>query len=445
MKAGAALPRTLRGTHTRRRAGWIYWAVIAPTLAAILGFGGVYSYVWAPVDAALFVGLAVHLWRRALSGRSLLAHPILVPMGGFGALVAIQWGFRLSVYPGATLTGLIKVAGCGAAFYLALVAFRRDGNLTRLGGLLWLFCGLLAAEAVFQAFGANGYIYWLHNATYATPVGPFLYHNFYAGCVDLLLPIAVVYSFRKEQTSEATWALWLRRGLVPGVAAVSMVISQSRGGILVMLAEAGLGVAVFWPELTSPRRNRVMLAAGAALLLGFTALANWGPVGGRFRNLAKHDASALDRLAVARSCWHIFLDHPWLGTGFGTFAAVYPAYQTFDSGLTWDQAHDDYAQTLAETGVLGGLFVVGFFGIWGWSFWRCRVRGTPGLARNLRLACFIGTAGFLAHAFGDFQFHAPGNALLFFLLVGAAVAPWARPRAPFGQDAPISAAGCARP
>ncbi len=427
MSAGAAVRLARPGGIERRRPTWTYWAVLVPTFAAVVGFGGVYSYVWAPVDVALFVALITYLWKRSSSGRPLIGHPIMLPMAGFGLLVAVQWKWHLSAYPGATLTELVQLAGCGAAFYLSLVTFRTASSLLRLGHWLWLFCGALATEAVLQQFGANGYIYWFHNASYATPVGPFVYHNFYAGCMDLLMPIAVVFVVRKGRGGEPVWALWLRRGLVPALALISVVISQSRGGLLVMLIEAILGVVVFWPDLRRRRGGRLGLMAGAAGLLAFSLLANWGPVNRRFAGWDSHDASTIERLAVDQSTLHIFRDHVWLGTGFGTFASIYPAYQTFDSGLMFQNAHNDFLQTLAETGTAGMICVLGFLGIWAWAFWRCWSRHEHhGPVRNTQLAAFVATAGFLVHSYGDFQFHAPGNALLFFILAAAAFAVPAR-------------------
>lgn len=411
-----------RTAGANARSGWVFWATLIPTMAAIAGFGGVYSYIWVPADVALFVALAVLYWRWALGGRELPRHILLVPMGAFGAVVLAQWGLKLSIYPGVTLTGLVQLAGDAAVFYLMLDACRSREAITQLGKILWIACGVLSAEAILQGFGANGYIYWFHDATYATPVGPFVYHNFYAGCMDLLLPAAVVYALREEPSLEPQWALWLRRGLVPALAVASIVVSRSRGGVLAVLAEAVLGVVVFWPDLKRKRRGIWGMAVGGVLIASFSLLANWGPMAVRFERLARYDPSALDRLAVATACWRIFLTRPWWGTGFGTFATAYPAFQTFDNGFIFQNAHNDYAQILAETGVLGAMCVLGFLVIWGRAFLRRRARNRgAGLVRNLQLAYFIGTAGFLLHSYGDFQFHAPGNALLFFVLTAAAV------------------------
>lgn len=408
-------------------AGWVFWAALIPTLAAIVGFGGVYSYIWAPTDIALFIALAVLFWKRLPSGRSLPYHPLLWPMLGFGLVVLAQWALRLSVYPGATLTQLVTLAGCGVVFYLSFCSARRRGTIPLLGRILWCFCGLLAAEAILQAFGAGNYIYWFHDATYATPVGPFVYHNFYAGCMDLLLPVSVVYVSLPSRDKNPRWVTWIGRGLIPALALASLAVSRSRGGVIVVACEIILGFAVFWPYLKRHKRTRGAALLGMAALLAFGLLGNWGPISRRFAKLEAHDASATERITLGATCWRIFLAHPAWGTGFATFATVYPRFQSFDSGLIVPYAHNDYAQTLAETGVAGAACVLVFLGIWTWEFWRRRQRrefGDP--AARLQLGCFIGMAGFLLHSYGDFQFQAPGNAMLFFLLAGAALA---QPRA----------------
>ncbi|MBI4217570.1 MAG: O-antigen ligase family protein [Elusimicrobia bacterium] len=52
--------------------------------------------------------------------------------------------------------------------------------------------------------------------------------------------------------------------------------------------------------------------------------------------------------------------HPWLGTGFGTFHVEFPQYASDELKKLWPQnqrivndAHNEYLQTLAETGVVG--------------------------------------------------------------------------------------------
>ncbi len=59
-------------------------------------------------------------------------------------------------------------------------------------------------------------------------------------------------------------------------------------------------------------------------------------------------------LRMRQDAWHIFTDHPVLGTGLGTLQMVFPAYETLYDGKVVNHAHDDYVELLAETGTLGG-------------------------------------------------------------------------------------------
>ncbi len=404
-------------------ATWAFGLSLSAVLIAVIGFGGVYSYIWVPVSIGLFLGVIVLLWGWVLGRYELKVHVLLYPLLGFGLLVTLQWLAKWSVYPGATATELVQLCACGCIFFLTLQTSAKT-HIIRLGQALWLFCGLLSAEAICQFFTARGYIYWFHNASYANPVGPFVYHNHFAGCMDLLLPMTVIYAFRHEPALEPQWVTWLRRGMVPALGLAAMVISQSRGGIITLSFECIVGLWAFWPELKNSRSPRYALAAGIVMLGFFSYLANWKPILSRFFALGNHDPDFWDRVRVAESCWHIFIAHPWLGTGFNTFARVYPAYQLFDNGLIFLYAHNDYAQALAETGIAGALCVILFLWIWCLGFWRRRQnKNAPVLVRNLQLAAFISTAGLLFHSLGDFQFHAPANAFLFFLLAAAAVLP----------------------
>lgn len=421
MSASVATGRMERPGRSSLPSLWLTYALVIPILAAIAGFGGVYSYVWVPVILALFTVTLIFVWRQALLRQPLAWHPILIPMLGFAALVFWQWAAKGSLYPGNTLTGLIQLAGCGCAFYLGLNLLRQLRALHHVAWMLWGFTGLMSAEAILQYSTAKGLIYWFHNASYASPIGPFVYRNHYAGCMDLLLPITVWVSFSLRTHHESGWEIWLLQCLAPAAAFASLVLSTSRGGMLAILLEAILAVLVFWPELRRARQRRLALA-GFALLALFGAITNIQPVMRRFGVFEKHDVSYYSRVAIARDCLHIFRNYPATGSGFNTFASIFPAYQSWDDGKIWLYAHNDYAQMLAETGLAGAVCTAGFLLFWVRDFWRLRKTPANLSGRGLRLTAFIAGCGFLFHSYGDFEFHAPANALLFFLLAGAALA-----------------------
>ncbi len=49
----------------------------------------------------------------------------------------------------------------------------------------------------------------------------------------------------------------------------------------------------------------------------------------------------------------MFSHRPVWGWGLGTFPTVYPGYRSFYTNLFINEAHNDYAQLLVETGLLG--------------------------------------------------------------------------------------------
>jgi O-antigen ligase len=405
---------TVRGPSS----AWTAYLALAATLAAVLGFGGVYSYVWGPIDIVLFFAVAARLWQWAWDSRRLPWHTILWPMAGFALLVVLQWGLRLSIYPGATLTGLLQLAGGGCVFWLAYGGLSRR-SLTRCAWALWLFCGALSVEAIAQALSPYpGYIYGIHRANWASPVGSFVYHNHFAGCMEMLLPIAVVVALRPSRSGEPEWSRWLRRGAAPALGFAAMVLSRSRGGMMALGVETLLAAVIFWREL-KPRRWLLLLGAG--LFAAFGAATQWLPLLRRFEQLSLHTAGVEERLRVAAACWRIFLHYPWVGTGFNTFAAIYPSFQTFDTGQIWAAAHNDYAQILAETGIAGALCVAAFLAIAGLAL-RRRWAAPGGYPRTLQMGAFVGMAGLLFHSYGDFQFQNPANEFLFFFRAAMALA-----------------------
>ena len=400
-----------------------FYAVVAAVLAAIAGFGGVYVWVWAPLSLWLFAAsVAVAAW-MTVQGRRLPWHPVWIPVLAFGVFIFAQWHWRWSVYPGSTLTELVQLAACGAVFFLAMVAGSQPVLVQRLGWILLVFTGCMSLEAIAQYFTGNGYIYWFHNATYASPVGPYVYHNHYTGCMDLLLPVCLALMFRKDLTRDPWWITWLRRSIVPALAFTSVLISGSRGGVLALLFESLILLVLFREQIWRQRRVRNFVILTALLFCGFAFGGGWKIVSRRFHYLSAHQGRAiLTRWQVTQTCWQIWQSHPWLGTGFNTFSTVYPAFQSFDNGKIWLNAHDDFAQALAETGVAGMACVAAFLLLWGWTFYR-RKREKTGFAWRVRMGAFVGMAGFLFHSVGDFQFQAPANAFLFFLLAGIFFAP----------------------
>jgi O-antigen ligase len=112
--------------------------------------------------------------------------------------------------------------------------------------------------------------------------------------------------------------------------------------------------------------------------------------------------------------------HPVLGSGFGSFATVYPSAQTAFLNNVVDHAHCDYLEVVTELGLPGGILVFGaVFCVLGVTFRRCRKNGT-GYDRAISFACLGSIVAILLHSLADFNLYVPANALIFVIILALA-------------------------
>jgi len=127
------------------------------------------------------------------------------------------------------------------------------------------------------------------------------------------------------------------------------------------------------------------------------------------------------RFIVTRDTWRIFRAAPLFGTGFGTFRHVYPIFQTPDLYHRWLHAHNDWAQLLAEGGLVGSLLFLGT--VWLWlGVIRQRFANSSKRARLLVLGILFGLTTIALHSFADYSLHKPANAFLMSAMAGMAIA-----------------------
>jgi len=122
------------------------------------------------------------------------------------------------------------------------------------------------------------------------------------------------------------------------------------------------------------------------------------------------------RTAVWAGSLDLIGDHPFLGTGPGTFAVAFTPYRPAGVNARFIHTHSDYLHFISETGVLTigimlWLIVVAFrSGIQ--KIMATKSRLTLGIC----LGSFTGIAAVTLHSVADFNLHVPANAILFTVL-----------------------------
>jgi O-antigen ligase len=203
------------------------------------------------------------------------------------------------------------------------------------------------------------------------------------------------------------------------VLATALLMTQSRAGVVFSLLGLVLAFVLFQARGFSRRQHVwLSLALGLGLVLSVLQVLGSGSVGARFDSSGLGDAG---RLETYRSTWRLIADHPWLGTGQGTFVWSFPPYRDSVSvwGI-WNRAHNTLFEIAADMGLPLALLVavawalaIGMLirGIW--------VRRRDLIIPIAALAIVLVS---VAHTLIDFSLQIPGYSIVVFAILGAGIA-----------------------
>jgi O-antigen ligase len=376
---------------------------------AVLAHGAVEPWSQAILETGAGVLLVAWAVESAIRGKfELRWNALLVPIAGLLALALAQWATGLTAYGYFTKLETLRLAAGLMLVFLVVQAYRTPGEWK---GLVWFLMSFAFGVSVFgivQYFTWNGKLYWLrtlHNG--GTPFGPFVNRNDFAGFVELILPLGLALLVLDGERRE-------RRSLVALFAvfpAAALVLCASRAGIVVFCLELVLLAALVW--IYGRRSQRWMLVGVAAVIAMLAAWLGVGQSFARFVGATGSEVSLEQRFSMSRDTWHIFLAHPFAGTGMGTLEIVYPRYQTHYLGLIVNHAHDDYVELLSDGGLLAGALGFAFLLIFYRRGVRNLRRARAPVTRALYAGGLVACSGLLLHEFVDFNLQIPSNAFIF--------------------------------
>lgn len=387
---------------------------------AVLAHGGVEDWARAVFESSAALLLVLWAARFYFHHEDPVRIPeLLPPLLALEFLILIQWLFRITASPFSTRIELLLFSADAIFVFLAAQAFQ---TLEEWRGLVWfliVFGFLVSGFGILQHLTFNGKLYWFREMTYGgIPFGPYVNRNHFAGFLELIIPLSLVPlvmgKVRKERlASVAIFAV---------IPLSALFLAASRAGIISVFGEAALLLLML---VTRRSLGRHALLGAAVLALAFSVVSWIGvrQILSRFSSFQNLEVSEGKRASMRHGTWHMFLDHPVAGSGFGAFQTAYPPYETQYDGKVVNHAHNDYLEALAETGILGGLCCAWFLGIlFIVSVRRIQSPSSP-FAGVLHLAGLTGCFGFLIHSLADFNLHIPANAFLFLLAALLATAP----------------------
>lgn len=401
----------------------LLYSVVGLLVFAPLAFGAV--EVWATSILEVGAALLISIWalRQVRTGTLILTgNPVFLPMFAFATIVLLQLVSGISAYTHATSSAFMIYAAYAISCFLITQTLTRTTQVRYAATALTAFGTCVALFAVLQSLSSNGKIYWLRTPRFGGWIyGPYVNHNHYAGLMEMLTPIPLVFAFSKYAHGRKRWIAAAAAAFM----GATIFLSGSRGG----MAAYALQIALFfWFLFRERTRNGLALLLGAFLLVALVSVAWIGgsEVTARISTVASNNkpteiASDI-RFAIDRDSFHMFAKRPVLGWGLGTFADVYPQFRSFYTNQLVNRAHNDYLELLTDTGILG-------FGIGIWFLVatlrpaiRKAITWSGDVNGSVALAALLGIIGILAHSFVDFNLQIPANAMLFYVLCAIAAA-----------------------
>ena len=385
---------------------------------AVLAFGAVEEWSTFAFEAGAAVLFLVWAGKQFVSGQVQLSkNPLYAPALLFFVLLLLQIGLRTSAYAYITKYEVLQYVSYGIVLLIAAECVREEDVRKKFALALIVFGASYAFFALAQEFTSNGKFFWVYTPRFNGSIyGSYVNRDHYAGLMEMLVPFPLVVSMghilRGGKRALVAFCAVLMAGTI--------FLSGSRGGMLAFVLEIVVFAAITLVQRRNPR-VAVGMVAVCALVLAFLVFVGKGQVLGRLGNLGPGI-----RLNITKDCLRMFSHRPVWGWGLGTFPTVYPTYRSFYTNLFVNEAHNDYAQLLVETGLLGvGLMV--------WFLVRLYQHGLPTSRRwefkwdgAVSLAALLGCTGLLLHSFVDFNLQIPANAALFYVLCGLAASPLAK-------------------
>jgi len=381
---------------------------------AVLSHGAVEPWARGIVESA--AGILLFFWALHLllakKEPEIVLPWLFFPLSAFTLLACVQWVFNLTASPFSTRIEVQLLLSMLILFFLAAQAFRELADWRGFAWFVMIFSFLVAGLGILQHLTFNGKLYWFREMHYGgIPFGPFVNRNHFAGFVELMLPMAFVPLLLGRVRRERLFVV----AMLAILPLSALLLSASRGGIISLAAELAFLVLVLILRKTGGRN---VLIGGTVLLLAFFTV-SWLGVNellSRFSSLQTLEVRQDKRASMRQGAWHIFLDHPVLGTGLGTLQQIYPPYETLYDGRIVNHAHNDYLEALAETGILGGICCAWFVATLFMGGLQFLLSGDHSFASTLRLCGWTGCWGLLVHSLVDFNLHIPANLLLFLLM-----------------------------
>ncbi len=392
----------------------ILFAACGMLAFAVMAFGAVQEWAICVLECGAALLFALWAAHQMTLGRIKLTNTAIIPGILLLSLPVLQLASGRTAYFYASRYQLLQWLAFGVLFLAASEASGSSSARKRIAIAITIFGTLYSIFAMIQGSIAPSDLLYGVVKTHGTGFGSYTNRNHYAGVMEMLLPFGLVIATAPGLRRN----LRLLAGFGSLLMFTSIFVSGSRGGMISIL----IAIMVFACHYYSSRRktSKAVQSIFVVAILSSVFVAYFAY--DRLASRSVMEVTDAMRLQIPRDSLRLVAQHPLLGSGLGTFTAVYPQVRSFPTNLFVNAAHNDYVQLAVETGLLGVLCTAAFL----FLVFRNAIRRLRRMRQDwfsaVSLAAMVGCIALLVHGLFDFNLEIPANAAAFAFLAGLASA-----------------------
>lgn len=442
-----------KGDKSARFNHYIFFLLQLMLVFSTLAFGAVDS--WALGLLSICSGLILVFWiadtlenKQLRINNNLILLPVLVfaaialiqllPLRGSDlpeAAMALEPVRSLSIDPYQTRFFIIQLFAQLVFFAAALTFINTQSRLRKMVVTIIIFGTVMSFFGTLQQMASTEAIFGLRPTQNSIPFATFINKHHFAAFMEMTIGIAAALLFGSGTKKDKR--LLLIVAIV--IMGIGLIFTGSRGGMISLFAVLGFITlaallqhradkkAQSYPDESAPAtRNLAIIGGGVALivvLFGSVLLLGGNDPLLRGVGLQNPEEISSGRLHFWQVAWQVIKDYPILGAGFNSFGTAFSHYDTWNGNLRIENAHNEYLQVLAESGIIGFACVAGFIYLLFKQGLQVVLTATDRFRRSVATGALAGCFGILMHSFFDFPLRTPSNALFFLALCALSVVP----------------------
>lgn len=336
----------------------------------------------------------------------------------------------LSLIPSHTLQEGLELLSYFLLGFLIVKTVTRRRQIIKIFYVLVIMGVFEAFYGMFELYNKNPRILFYKKIYYLDAVsGTFVNRNHFSGYLEMIIPLAIgllIARINLFSLAGLKWRKKLLRFSEKGFSAnlmiassiiimsMAIIFSKSRSGVFLLIFAFILFfelTVLYFGRIRHHQQGVKNFIKVSFLIITFISL--YIGIDATIERFSLDRLLHEGRLIYWSNAASIVKDFPLFGTGLGTFASVYPAFEEKGISGHLSHAHNDFLEYLSELGIVGMLLLFGgifFIVMKSFLIWRVRRHAE---AKGLALGGIIAIVVILIHSFTDFNLHIPANMVLF--------------------------------